>query len=73
MNHGRGGPLNMLRRRMLPGITERLEGRVKGLTSVFPVLLLAIPPAVRCFSGLSRSAAVGKTFGGGGKHEFSGG
>jgi len=30
-------------------ITERLEGRVKGLTPVFPALLLTITRAFRCF------------------------
>jgi hypothetical protein len=55
----------------LPRITERLEGRVKGLTSVFPVLLLTIPPERRCFSGPLPGVAVGKTIGGGGKHEIS--
>src|ERR1700676_3163731 len=53
-------------------ITERLEGRVKGLTSVFPVLLLTIRPATRCLSGDLRGVAVGQEIlDGGGKHEFS--
>ena len=47
-------------------ITERLEGRVKGLTSVFRVLLLTIPARTRCFGGLARGAAVGDSLGGGG-------
>jgi hypothetical protein len=52
-------------------ITERLEGWVKGLTPVFPVLLLTIPPATRSFSGLSRGVAVGKPLVAAEKHEFS--
>src|ERR1700688_236228 len=43
-------------------ITERLEGRVKGLTSVFPVLLLTIRPATRCLSGHSRGVRLDKKY-----------
>jgi hypothetical protein len=40
-------------------ITERLEGRVKGLTPVFPALLLTIKLVFRCFAIMSRCLAAG--------------
>jgi hypothetical protein len=41
-------------------ITERLEGRVKGLTPVLPVLLLTNKFAIRCFAKASRHLAAGR-------------
>jgi len=41
-------------------ITERLAGRVKGLTAVFPVLLLTNRFAIRCFAKASPHLAAGR-------------
>jgi len=41
-------------------ITERLAGRVKGLTAVFPVLLLTNKFAIRCFAKAAPHPAGGR-------------
>jgi hypothetical protein len=68
---GRGRPLNVLRLKELPHITERLASRVKGLTALFRVLLLTNPARTRRPVGFqSKGRGCGKKSYGGRPHEF---